>query len=137
MPAAQRRTAAWKMSVPTIFAAVSGKRSRSISPKNVPLPTEVRPSTKPPERPMANARKRSRLRSRYGRSSGGPRWTTGLTAKTSPPPMRAPPRVAGGEARPHRQADVEVEHEHEHRGHERAAAHTGEPDEQADQKPGE
>ena len=36
------------MSVPTIFAAVSGKTSSITSAKNVPLPTDVRPTTKPP-----------------------------------------------------------------------------------------
>jgi hypothetical protein len=63
-PAAQRRTAAWKMSVPTTFAAVRGKTTRSMSPKKVPLPTDVSPSTKPPRTPPVNAMARSRAVSR-------------------------------------------------------------------------
>ena len=38
------------VSVPTTFDAVSGKTSSITSPKKVPLPTEVRPTTKPPPR---------------------------------------------------------------------------------------
>ena len=54
-PATQSSAAAWKMSVPTIFVTVSGKTSSMTSPKNVPLPTDVRPTTKPQTAPIANA----------------------------------------------------------------------------------
>ncbi len=54
-PATQSRAAAWKMSVPTTFAAVSGKTSSITSPKKVPLPTEVRPTTNPPPMPVRSA----------------------------------------------------------------------------------
>src|SRR5262249_34136911 len=43
-PATQSSAAAWKMSVPTMFAAAMGKISSMSRPKNVPLPTEVRPT---------------------------------------------------------------------------------------------
>ena len=54
-PATQSSAAAWKMSVPTIFGAVSGKTITITSPKNVPQPTEVRPTTKPKTAPIATA----------------------------------------------------------------------------------
>ena len=39
------------MSVPTIWAIDSGKKIIIVSPKKVPLPTEVRPTMKPPIEP--------------------------------------------------------------------------------------
>ena len=69
MPATQSSAAACQMSVPTIFAAVSGKTRIMISPKNVPLPTDVSPTTKPPEAPSATAMILSRRESRNGASS--------------------------------------------------------------------
>ena len=39
------------MSVPTIFGAVNGKRSSIGEPEERPDPTEVRPTTKPPDAP--------------------------------------------------------------------------------------
>ena len=66
MPATQSSAAAWKMSVPTIFAAVSGKTSSITSPKKVPLPTEVSPTMKPPLAPIATAMTLSRSLSRNG-----------------------------------------------------------------------
>jgi len=47
---------AWKMSVPTILAIVSGYTITMTSPKNVPLPTDVRPTMKPKTAPIATAR---------------------------------------------------------------------------------
>ena len=54
-PATQSSSAAWKRSVPTIFAAVSGKAIIITSPKNVPEPTEVRPTMNPPKIPIRTA----------------------------------------------------------------------------------
>ena len=54
-PATLSSSAAWKMSVPTIFAAVSGNAISITSPKSVPLPTEVSPTTNPPTTPVATA----------------------------------------------------------------------------------
>ena len=47
MPAAQSRTAAWKMSVPTTRCGVSRKMAIRVIAIRVPLPAEVRPITKP------------------------------------------------------------------------------------------
>src|SRR5262249_54329585 len=65
-PATQSRAAAWNMSVPTIFGAVSGKRSSIASPKNVPEPTEVSPTTKPQLAPISTASTLSRVDRRNG-----------------------------------------------------------------------
>ncbi len=105
MPATQSRAAAWKMSVPTILAAVSGKTSSITSPKNVPLPnfffihtqnvplpTEVSPTMKPPLAPSATQMVRSRLASRKGALDGWtPRLTNVLARKPRPPSTSAPP----------------------------------------------
>ena len=92
MPATQSRAAAWKMSVPTILAAVSGKTSSITSPKNVPLPTEVSPTMKPPLAPSATQIIRSRLASRKGALDGWtPRLTNVLARKPRPPSTSAPP----------------------------------------------
>ena len=70
MPATQSSAAAWKMSVPTIFAAVSGKTSSITRPKKVPLPTDVSPTTKPPLAPSATQISRSRFGEQEGRIGG-------------------------------------------------------------------
>ena len=67
-PATQSSSAAWKRSVPTILAAVSGKATIITSPKNVPEPTEVRPTMKPPKMPIRTAIVLSRRCSRNGAS---------------------------------------------------------------------
>ena len=54
-PATQSSSAAWKRSVPTIFAAVSGNAIIITRPKNVPEPTDVSPTTKPPKTPIRTA----------------------------------------------------------------------------------
>ena len=59
-PATQSNAAAWVISVPTIFGAVSGKTSSIASPKNVPEPTDVSPTTNPPRAPIATATTLSR-----------------------------------------------------------------------------
>src|SRR5438046_3071918 len=58
-PATYRSAAAWKMSVPTTLCARSGKTTSKVSPKKTPLPTDVRPTTKPPKIPMRIAATRS------------------------------------------------------------------------------
>ena len=65
-PATQRSSAAWKRSVPTIFAAVSGNATIITSPKNVPEPTDVSPTMKPPKIPIRTAIVLSRRCSRNG-----------------------------------------------------------------------
>ena len=92
-PATVSRTAAWKMSVPTIFAAVSGNAISITSPKSVPLPTDVSPTTKPPTIPVATAIARSRGWRMNGLSSGA-EWTYALTRKASPQRTSATPRIA-------------------------------------------
>jgi len=37
-----------------------GKSTSRVSPKKTPLPTEVSPTTKPPQKPITNAARRSR-----------------------------------------------------------------------------
>ena len=92
MPATQSSAAAWKMSVPTIFAAVNGNTSSITRPKNVPLPTDVRPTRKPPLAPRATQITRSRFVSRNGAFEGWtPRFTNVLARKPSPPRMSAAP----------------------------------------------
>ena len=44
------------MSVPTTLCARSGKTNSIVSPKNVPLPTEVSPTMNPPTSPIAIGR---------------------------------------------------------------------------------
>lgn len=48
------------------LGALSGKSAMSIRAKNVPLPTNVIPSTKPPRTPTSNPRRRSRFASTNG-----------------------------------------------------------------------
>ena len=55
MPAAQRRTAAWKMSVPTTRCGVSRKTAIRMIAISVPDPAEVRPMTNPVTTPVATA----------------------------------------------------------------------------------
>ena len=71
------------MSVPTIFAAVSGKAISITSPKSVPLPTDVRPTTKPPTMPVATAIARSRFARMNGLSSGL-EWRYALIEEADP-----------------------------------------------------
>ena len=56
MPATQSSAAAWKMSVPTIFATVNGYTITITRPKKVPLPTDVSPTMNPNTAPMPQAR---------------------------------------------------------------------------------
>ena len=91
-PATASSTAAWKMSVPTIFAAVSGKAISITSPNSVPLPTDVRPTTNPPTTPVAKAIMRSRFVSRNGLSSGI-ECRYALTRKAIPQTTSATPRI--------------------------------------------
>jgi hypothetical protein len=84
--------AAWKMSVPTIFGSVSGNIRTITSPKNVPLPTEVRPTTKPQTAPSVNAMIRSRRCSRKGASLGcTPRWMKVFATSPIAPMISATP----------------------------------------------
>ena len=87
-PATQSSSAAWKRSVPTIFAAVSGKATIITSPKNVPEPTEVSPTMKPPKIPIRTAIVLSRRCSRNGASLPNGRRNA-LTKKPIPPIDRA------------------------------------------------
>ena len=80
------------MSVPTIFAAVSGKAISITSPKTVPLPTEVSPTTKPPTTPVRTAITLSRGPRMNGRSSEAV-WRYALTRNPSPQKTRATPRM--------------------------------------------
>ncbi len=92
MPATQSSAAACQMSVPTIFAAVSGNATIITSPKNVPLPTEVSPTTKPPEAPRATAMILSRRASRKGSSvATTPRLMNVFATNPSAPRTSAPP----------------------------------------------
>jgi hypothetical protein len=80
------------MSVPTIFGRVSGNTSTMTRPKKVPLPTEVRPTTKPHTAPSVNAISRSRRVSRNGASSGcTPRWMNVFATRPIPPMTSATP----------------------------------------------
>ena len=91
-PATQSSAAAWKMSVPTIFGSVSGKTSTITRPKNVPLPTEVRPTTNPQVAPSVNAISLSRRVIRNGASSGWiPRLMNVLATRPMPPITSAAP----------------------------------------------
>ena len=81
------------MSVPTIFAAVSGNAISITRPKIVPLPTEVRPTTKPPTTPVATAIARSRFERMNGLSSGL-EWRYALTRNAMPQHTSATPRIA-------------------------------------------
>ena len=81
------------MSVPTIFAAVRGNAISITSPKSVPLPTEVSPTTNPPTTPVATAIARSRFVSRNGLSSGL-EWRYALTRNAIPQKTSATPRIA-------------------------------------------
>ena len=75
------------MSVPTILATVSGKTITMIRPKNVPLPTEVSPTTKPQVAPSATAITRSRFVSRKGASSGWTPMRMNVFATSPRPPI--------------------------------------------------
>ena len=81
------------MSVPTIFAAVSGKAISITRPKSVPLPTDVSPTTKPPIIPVATAIARSRFERRNGLSSGL-EWRYALMRNAAPQTISATPRIA-------------------------------------------
>ena len=78
--------------MPTIFCAVSGKRSSIASPKNVPEPTDVRPTTKPHAAPITIATNRSRGRRMNGASSACPCRNV-FARKPRPPRMSAPPTI--------------------------------------------
>ena len=84
-PATQRSSAAWKRSVPTIFAAVSGKAIIITRPKNVPEPTDVSPTMKPPKIPIRTAITLSRRCSRNGASL--PQGRTNALTKNPMPPI--------------------------------------------------
>ena len=81
------------MSVPTIFAAVSGNAISITSPNSVPLPTDVRPTTNPPTTPVARAITRSRFERMNGLSSGA-ECRYALTRNAIPQMTRATPRIA-------------------------------------------
>src|SRR5581483_6867134 len=92
IPATQRSAAAWKMSVPTIFAMVSGYTRTITRPKNVPLPTEVRPTTKPNTAPMITASTLSRVVRRKGASVAlTPRLMNDFARNPRPPATSAAP----------------------------------------------
>ena len=68
---ARRRTGArprGRCPCPTTLCARSGKMTSSVSPKNTPLPTDVRPTMKPPNAPMRIAATQSRRLKRTGMS---------------------------------------------------------------------
>src|SRR5207247_1796702 len=79
----------WKMSVPTIFRAVSGKAMIITRAKNVPLPTDVRPTMKPPQKPRKKAIRRSRFVSRKGASLTCRREMTARRKRPRPPSTSA------------------------------------------------
>ncbi len=60
------------MSVPTTLWARSGKTTSSVRPKKTPLPTDVRPTMKPPRSPIRIAATRSRFVSCQSGSPAGP-----------------------------------------------------------------
>ena len=80
--------------MPTILCAPSGKTKSIVSAKNVPLPTEVRPTMKPPNTPIVTAA----IRSRHTMSKRSSSPTTFFLTKlfsTRPvaPKSSAPPRT--------------------------------------------
>jgi hypothetical protein len=80
------------MSVPTIFGIVNGYTSTITSPKNVPLPTDVSPTTNPNTAPIATARILSRRLRMNGRSLDLiPRLMKVFARKPSPPMTSAAP----------------------------------------------
>ena len=80
------------MSVPTIRAMVSGKTNTITSPKYVPLPTDVRPTTKPNTAPVAIAMSLSRCDMMNGPSLGWiPRFTNDFARNPMPPRISATP----------------------------------------------
>ena len=92
-PATHRSAAAWKMSVPTTRAAESGKRISIARPKNVPLPTEVSPTMKPPKAPIPIAISLSRVSTGNGAYEFSFPRTNVFTKKPIPPSTSATPRI--------------------------------------------
>jgi hypothetical protein len=80
------------MSVPTILCAPSGKMNSIVRAKNVPLPTDVSPTMKPPNMPITIAASRSRQTMSKRSSSPTTFFFTKLFS-TSPvaPKSSAPP----------------------------------------------
>jgi hypothetical protein len=79
------------MSVPTMNLAARGKASSIARPKRVPLPTDVRPTTKPPTAPIATATIRSLLVSRTSPARAPPGRMTALATKPRAPTIRVTP----------------------------------------------
>ena len=81
------------MSVPTIFAAVSGKAISITRPKRVPLPTDVEPDDEAADHPRQDGDHPVAVRRMNGLSSGL-EWRYALMRNATPQTISAAPRIA-------------------------------------------